>query len=303
MRRHKRHQQQGFMAGAAMGLLLSLVSFFAWWYLPAFDQATAQAGSPLSHERKTPARPIHILVLGVDEMEDEVNRSDAMLLIRAAGDQVRVLSLPRDTLVSIDGYGEGKLNSAYTYGGPELAKQTVSELLSVTVDYHVTLDLSGFRHLVDLMGGVEYDVPKPMSYHDPASGLVIDLEPGLQRLDGDKAEQFVRFRSDEIGDDVSRIQRQQSFMKAAAAQAMTPANLTRLPSLVMTGARYLKTDIPLAEQIRLAHRAYGAQQRDAVLQETLPGHGDYVDGISFFLVNGPALDRLVANWQANESHP
>lgn len=291
------------MAGATMGLLLSLAGFFAWWFLPAYSQAAPPPGSELSHERRSPARPLHILVLGVDEIEDEVNRSDTMMLVRVADDQVRVLSLPRDTLVQIDGYGEGKLNSAYTYGGPELAKRTVSELLAIPVDYHVTVDLSGFRHLVDLMGGVEYDVPKPMYYHDPVSGLTIDLKPGRQRLDGQAAEQFVRFRSDEIGDDVGRIQRQQSFLKAAAAQALTPGNLTRLPGLVMTGARYVKTDLPLTEQIRLAQRGYSAQQREALLQETLPGHGDYVDEISFFLVNERELARLMAHWQMNESHP
>ncbi len=292
----------GFLAGVLTGLLLSATSVLAWWYLPAGTPAAAarSPGAAPSSGTEVRADPVHILLLGVDERPGDPGRSDTMFLARVGDGSVRLLSIPRDTLVTIKGYGEGKANSAYTYGGPELAKQTVGRLLGIPVDYYVKVNMAGFRHLVDLMGGVEFHVPKAMRYYDPVDGLVIDLKPGRQLLDGQKAEQLVRFRYDEIGDDVGRIHRQQAFLKAAAAQALTPANLPRLPQLLYTARQYVETDIPAAVQLRLAYAVYTAQQKDALVQETLPGHGTYIDSISFYVVDQEALARLLQAWHAGE---
>lgn len=293
--RRQRRKNSSFLAGVIAGLLISMTGMMIWWYLPG---TAASPGSPLSHERGTPeTASANILVLGVDEREGDTGRSDTMMLVRVAKGQVRMLSIPRDTLMDIEGYGEGKANSAYTYGGPELAMQAVSEALGLPVDHYVKVNTAGFRELVDILGGVEFDVPKAMSYYDPTDGLRIDLEPGLQVLDGDKAEQFVRFRSDGVGDDVGRIHRQQEFLKAAVKQAVTPANLTRLPQLIATARQHVDTDLPLSTQMKLAYTLYKAEEKGAVVQETVPGHGDYVDGISFFLIDEPQLKDLVASWQ------
>lgn len=304
MRRQRKSPRSGFLSGVITGLLLSLTAMAAWYYSPNLAGAP-QSGSPLSSYERTPpiaSEPVNVLVLGVDERNGDTGRSDSMFLVHLAGGEARVLSIPRDTLVSIPGYGEGKANSAYTYGGPELAKEVVGGLLNMPVHHYVKVNLAGFRHVVDLMGGVSFDVPKRMYYVDPYDQLVIDLKPGRQILDGEKAEQFVRFRHDEIGDDVGRIHRQQEFLKAAAAQALTPSNLPRLPGLLSTARQYVQTDLPVTAQLSMAHDLYRAQQRGALVQETLPGHGDYVDGISFFLVDQQALTQLMAIWTGPKSH-
>jgi LCP family protein required for cell wall assembly len=293
-----RRNAWSFWAGVAAGLLLSLTGMLLWWFEPARLLASpgdqpAQAAAP------TPTVPTYVLVLGVDERDQVLgSRSDTMMLLRVDGQQVRMLSLPRDTLVDLGEHGEGKLNSAYTYGGVDLAKQVAGDLVGVPVDHYVKVDLSGFRHLVDLMGGVEFDVPRAMHYSDPTDGTLIDLEPGLQLLDGDKAEQFVRFRHDELGDDMSRIHRQQEFLKAAVSQALTPDHLLKLPQLITAARGYVATDIPLTRQLGLAQALFRARQADAIVQETLPGHGDYVNGISFFLIDQDQLHQLVSSWQS-----
>jgi LCP family protein required for cell wall assembly len=173
-----RRNAWSFWAGVAAGLLLSLTGMLLWWFEPARLLASpgdqlAQAAAP------TPTVPTYVLVLGVDERDQVLgSRSDTMMLLRVDGQQVRMLSLPRDTLVDLGEHGEGKLNSAYTYGGVDLAKQVAGDLVGVPVDHYVKVDLSGFRHLVDLMGGVEFDVPRAMHYSDPTDGTLIDLEPG-----------------------------------------------------------------------------------------------------------------------------
>ncbi|MFZ5827914.1 MAG: LCP family protein [Bacillota bacterium] len=286
-----------FFAGAALGLLLSAGGLFLLWMLPLPGRA-APPQSQESSSEPSASRPVYVLVLGVDERPDDPGRSDTIFVVRAGDGQVRALSIPRDTLVEIDGYGEGKANSAYTYGGPELAKQTVSALLGLPVDHYVKVNLQGFREMVDLVGGVPFEVDQPMYYEDPYDGLVIDLKPGRQVLDGRKAEQFVRFRHDEIGDDLGRIHRQQEFLKAAAKHALQPSNLTKLPSLLYTASRYVETDLPTGEQFRLARAAFQAQQAGAIVQETLPGYGDYVGEVSFYLPDVAEMERLVEIWRA-----
>lgn len=287
-----------FFAGAALGLLLSVGGFFLLWMLPLTGQAAPPLQSPRPNaESRTTEKPVYVLVMGVDERPDDPGRSDTLFVVRAGDGQFRALSIPRDTLVEIEGYGEGKVNSAYTYGGPDLAKQTVSELLDLPVEHYVKVNLQGFRKMVDLIGGVPFEVERPMRYEDPYDGLVIDLQPGYQILDGRKAEQYVRFRHDEIGDDLGRIHRQQAFLKAAAKHALQPANLTKLPSLLYTAAHHIETDLPASEQFRLARSAFQAQQADAIIQETLPGHGDYIDEISFYLPDQAELDRILSYWR------
>jgi LCP family protein required for cell wall assembly len=298
VRLHKRQRERKFWAGVAVGLLISLAGFFIWWIGPASaGQPPAAYSEPLAAE---PAiKPIQVLVMGVDERDHlQGSRTDTMMLVRIAGDQVRVLSLPRDTMVKIEGHEQSKLNSAYTYGGVVLAKQVTGELLQMPVDYYVKVNLAGFQRLVDLMGGVQYNVPEAMHYVDPTDGTYIDLQPGPQLLDGAKAEQLVRFRHDAIGDDMGRIHRQQEFLKAAISQALTPANLLKLPSLISTARSYVDTDIPLGDQLRIGKALFTAKQHDAIVQETLPGHGGYVDGLSYFLVDQDQLQQLITTWAA-----
>lgn len=285
-----------FLAGAALGLLLTVGGLFLFGLLPLPGGGATQP--PDGAGAGSESRPVYVLVLGVDERPDDPGRSDTLFVVRIGDGQVRVLSIPRDTLVRIEGHGEGKVNSAYTYGGPELAKQTVAGLLKLPIDHYVKVNLAGFRQMVDLIGGVPYDVERPMRYEDPYDGLVIDLKPGPQLLDGRKAEQYVRFRHDEIGDDLGRIHRQQAFLKAAARHALRPANLPRLPQLLYTASQQVETDLPAADQLRLARAGYAAQQADAIVQETLPGHSDYVGDLSFYLPDQKELARLMAIWRS-----
>lgn len=296
-----------FFAGAAMGLLLTLTGALLSWSGPLslspspsprqHPEATAEMGMPLQPSLSPAAPPTYVLVMGVDERAEDVGRSDTMLLVRSGGGSVRVLSLPRDTRVEIPDVGEAKLNAAYAYGGPELAKQTVSELLGLPVNHYVKVNLRGFRSLVDLIGGVPMHIDRPMRYEDPYDDLVINLQPGDQVLNGQQAEQYVRFRNDEIGDDLGRIRRQQEFLRAAARRALQPVNLPRLPSLIYTANRYVETDLTRVEQLRLAREAVQAQQSGSVVVDTLPGYGDYVNGISYFLPDQAELERLLEHWR------
>ena len=178
------------------------------------------------------ARPVNILVMGIDRVPEATKnsaavfagRSDTMLLLRLdpSDNSVRMLSIPRDTQVNIPGVGLAKINDANVEGGAALAARVVSRSLNdVPIDRYVRVTTEAFRELVDLVGGIEVFVPYPMKYNDVTQNLNIDLEQGWQTLNGEQAEQFARFRKDKSGD-IGRVQRQQALLKALRQRLMTP---------------------------------------------------------------------------------
>ncbi len=208
------------------------------------------------------SRPVNILVMGLDEArdvagaepDDLVGRTDTMLLVRVNPEEktVNVLSIPRDTRVEIPGYGTEKINQANFEGGAELAAQTVMHNFEdVKIDRYVRVSTGAFREIVDLVGGVEVLVSKPMYYEDKTQGLLIDLEQGQQTLNGDEAEQFARFRQDSYGD-IGRVQRQQILIKALRQRLSNPTVITKLPQIIRVLQRHIDTNLSPEEMLALA---------------------------------------------------
>ena len=226
------------------------------------------------------SRPVTLLLMGLDEAmdidgaqpDDLVGRTDTMLLARVdpESESINVMSIPRDTRVEIPGYGIDKINQANVEGGAELAAQTVSyNFNQVEIDRYVRVSTSAFREIVDLIGGVEVFVPKAMQYEDKTQGLVIDLEPGWQTLNGDEAEQFARFRQDNLGD-IGRVQRQQVLLKALRDRMINPKVITQLPQIVRILQRNIDTNLSTEEILALA--GFGLQlERESFNMVMLPG--------------------------------
>lgn len=226
------------------------------------------------------SRPVTLLLMGLDEAKDIdgatetdlVGRTDTMLLARIDPDTqaINVMSIPRDTRVEIPGYGIDKINQANVEGGAELAAQTVSyNFNQVEIDRYVRVSTAAFREIVDLVGGVEVFVPKAMQYEDKTQGLVIDLEPGWQTLSGDEAEQFARFRQDNLGD-IGRVQRQQILLKALRDRMLNPTVIAQLPQIVRILQSHIDTNLSTEEILALA--GFGLQlDREALNMVMLPG--------------------------------
>ncbi|MBQ0067259.1 MAG: LCP family protein [Phascolarctobacterium sp.] len=193
---------------------------------------------------------INVLVLGVDYGDseadrDEPKRTDAMILLSfdPIKDNLSVLSIPRDTKVILPGHRDPqKINAAYAFGGVMMAKQTVANLLGVPITHYVLADWKAFTEIVDLIGGVDIFVEHDMKYDDPYANLHIDLKKGYQHLDGKQSGQYVRYRSDELGD-IGRVQRQQKFIKTVAEQMFTVSNIAKIPSLIKTVSDCMETDM------------------------------------------------------------
>lgn len=227
------------------------------------------------------SRPVNILIMGLDEARDVagatpndlVGRTDTMLLVRVNPEEksVNVMSIPRDTRVEIPGHGMDKINQANFDGGAKLAAQTVMQNFdNVKIDRYVRVSTVAFKEIVDLVGGIEVMVPKPMKYEDKTQGLVIDLKPGLQTLNGDQAEQFARFRQDEYGD-IGRVQRQQVLLKALRQRMANPIVLTKLPQIVRVLQTYIDTNLTTEEMLALGGFGLNLDSHEDLHMVMLPG--------------------------------
>jgi len=249
-----------------------------------------------SEDQELPAERLHLVLLGLDAIDPaEMSRADSVLFVSADPKEQRVaiLSIPRDTWVNIPGHGWDKINATTVYGGPELTCQVVSGLLGLPVEHYVMVGYDGFRELVDLLGGVTLEVEQRMYYRDlrATPPLVIDLQPGEQRLDGDKALQYVRYRCDGLGD-ITRTQRQQKFLAALANEMMKPGNIVKLPKLVPELNDCVATNLALRDMLRwagVARKLDGVE----VVSATLPGNFLDYNGLSYWSVD-PARAKEVA---------
>ena len=245
---------------------------------------------------------LHIMVMGVDRRSDDVGRSDTLMAVtvnREAG-SAQILSLPRDTRVQIEGNGFDKINHAYAYGGHELTKKTVEKLLGVPMDYYVLVDIQAFERIIDALDGVDINVEKRMYYEDPwddDGGLVIDLYPGMQHMDGKKAIQYVRFRDGE--GDIGRIARQQHFMQAVMEKLLSPAVLPKLPKMMEEIRSAVETDMPLTEMVSLAQLLPSIREH-GMTSEMVPGSPAYLEDISYWLPDIMQLRKMVASQMGME---
>ncbi len=261
--------------------------------------ATAQAVKATDRPPETLKNKVNILLLGVDDKDHEnpqntARRSDTMMVASINPDDgtVNLLSLPRDTKVNIPGHkGYDKLNHSYAYGGAELSRNTVEQFLHIPINYYIAIDWQAFIKVIDTLGGVDLYVEHDMNYSDPYADLDIHINKGYQHLDGEKAGEYVRFRSDELGD-IGRVQRQQRFLKALAKQTMQVGTILKVPSLVNTLNQYVDTDMSVITMAKVANSLKSFNSSN-LTTEMLPGDFATIDGLSYWVPDKDQTKQLV----------
>ncbi|ADD02136.1 MULTISPECIES: LCP family protein [Thermoanaerobacter] len=244
---------------------------------------------------------INILVLGVDETSPtDPKRSDTMILLsyNPKTNKAYILSIPRDTMIKLDKYGTQKINAAYPIGGPQLAMDTVSQLIGEPVDYYVKIGYEGFKQLVDDLGGVEMNVPVDMNYDDYAGNLHIHLKKGVQLLDGEKALQLVRFRHGYAEQDLERVKVQREFLLAMFEKAKNPSTLLKIHRILKTINQYVETNIPPVTMLKYADYILKLDKEN-IKTATLPGTPQYVNGIAYYITDPQEIQEFIANLDSN----
>jgi LCP family protein required for cell wall assembly len=291
-------RKQFWILALAGLVIISLAGGLAYRpFKPATEVSdVSEAGPP---PPPLPGKRVTFLVMGVDQRPDDTGRSDSMMVVAydQAEQQLSVLSLPRDTWAQIPGHDFDKINHAYAFGGAKLAVSAVKGLLGIPIDHYVTVSFQGFAQLVDALGGVEVDAEKRMEYKDPfdtgmgPDGLVIDIHPGLQHMDGVTALKYARYRMDGEGD-FGRMRRQQQVAKAMMKSAAQPGVVTKIPQLLTALGDAIDSDLSLGEMIKLATGAKGALNRP-LKTGSLDGVPKTMGGI-YYLVSDLVKERQTA---------
>lgn len=196
----------------------------------------------------------NILLIGIDDQPVEgIGESgryaDALMLISMdhTSGQVRFLALPRNIKTVIAGRKEPDyLSFTYYYGGSPLTVNTVSQLLNIPITHYIALDRKALSKFVDTIGGVNIYVERDMNYEDPAGGTSIHLKKGYQHLTGDMSQQYLRFRTDDLGD-IGRVHRQQKFAEALLEKLISIETLPALPTIITIFNDNLDTNINLID--------------------------------------------------------
>lgn len=263
----------------------------------------------LGHDANTLANlpKMNILVVGQSQ-----NLTDTLLVCQydPKVQQVSMLSIPRDTFVGRNknkAGGMDKINSIYQIDPDKLVKK-INEITGLDIKYYVKVDTKGLRELVDSVGGIYFDVPIDMDYDDPSQDLHIHLKKGYQLLDGDKAEQVVRFRHNnngssypvEYGDqDLGRMKTQRAFITEVIKQVVKPENITKVDDYIKIASNHVETNFSLWSLKDYAPYAIDFKSEN-IKSATLPGTPEKCNGLWFYVANKKKTDELVAEMFKSE---
>lgn len=189
---------------------------------------------------------INVLILGIDSGPEDNGRTDTLMIAQYDPETgtAKLASIMRDSYVSIPGYKDNKINSAFSLGGPELVRKTVKENFGIDVQYYASVNFDGFTQVVDVLSpdGVNIDVEKKMKYTDRAGGLYINFQPGLQKLNGKELLEYARFRHD-AESDFGRVRRQQQVIAAIKDELISINGIAKLPKMLGTAQPYIDTNL------------------------------------------------------------
>lgn len=261
-RRRRRwwHIPAALLAVLAIAAVVLIV--LAWPGYHAFDRAVDKSNRRIDAKTRAQLDPddgwlwrsgTTIALFGLDDAWLQAH-SDTVMLLRfdPKTRSVNQLSIPRDTLVTVDGYGQTKLTEAMWFGGPSLALKTVRQYMDIPINHVVVVGFQGFPRLVNSVGGVDFYVPETVTTTAGSNARPVTFEKGMHHFDGKNAMLYVRIRKAYSGGDFTRAARQQAFLQALQKKLMRPSNIRQLPTIGRHFMSGVATDLTTNQILELA---------------------------------------------------
>ncbi len=289
-------QKKKRKGGCLRVLLVMLILFGAFCLGLSFLLKAPRTDAPLGQRK---AGAVSILLCGTDK---DGTRTDTMMLLylNPRENAINLVSLPRDTMTRTTSGKLAKLNSAFGRNngkedpreGMENLLLYVKDIVGYKPDGYMLIDLDSFVQIVDLMGGVAFDVPQDMYYEDPTQGLTIDLKKGLQTLNGYQAMGLVRFRKGYSNQDLGRVSVQTQFISACMKQWLRVSNVKKFPQILSILEQYTTTDLSTRNLLWIAVNALRAGIGN-VQSATLPGKPASRNGASYYILDAQGVADTV----------
>lgn len=300
-------------------IFLILLIFIGWFAYRTYKNGGGLSGmlaTVVGHDENTKKnlKEIKVLILGVStDLDSELTDTIMVASYNPNTQKANLLSIPRDTFTGKNtkkAVASQKINSLYNINKtPEKTLAAVNELTGLDIQYYVVVKTEALIKLVDAIGGVEFDVPIDMKYDDPTQDLHIDLKAGLQKLNGDKAEQLLRWRHSnnikgvgmttypaEYGnDDFGRMRTQRDFIVATLKQTLKPGNIFKLGEILEIAHENVDTNIELLyikDYIPYAVEFNTENMQTAALPGTTPDMKE-TNNVSIFVVDKTSVKELI----------
>lgn len=249
-------------------------------------------------------KPIAVLFLGLDEAFKH-KRTDTMLIgiYNPLSKRFGVISIPRDLRLKVEtklGLKPEKANTIYARYGLKKLIKVLEDFTGLEIPYYAIMEIEGFVKIVDLLGGIEIFVEKPMKYIDNAANLYIEIPRGVIKCDGLKAMEFIRFRADERGD-IGRIERQFEFIINVVRKAIIEKNILTNIKLLKLLLKYIDTNINFQDLINLIRNASDADLKNIEMMR-IPGKFVKLHNIDFIEPDEEKTKNLIKKFMNRLSH-
>lgn len=254
-------------------------------------------------------KTINVLLLGISEdLNSKLTDTIMVCSYNPKTQRASILSIPRDTYVGKNKNSvkaNDKLNTVYSKSGIDTCMEKVEQITGIELDYYAVVNTKALMKIVDIIGGVNFDVPIKMDYDDPTQNLHIHLNKGMQKIDGEKAEQLLRFRhnnngstySQEYGDnDYGRMKTQREFIKETMKQTLQLKNITKAKKIISAVFENVNTNVE--EGLIKQYLPYAIEfNTDSILMEQLPGESTKYNDVWVYEYNKKETTSLVKEIQ------
>ena len=302
-----------------IGILIVLLLGIAWFTYRTYKNGWGLSGmlaTVVGHDENTKKNlsEIKVLILGVStDLDSQLTDTIMVASYNPNTQKANLLSIQRDSYTgknTAKATASLKINALYNIEKtPEKTLKAVNEITGLDIKYYVIVKTEALIQLVDAIGGVEFNVPIDMKYDDPTQDLHIDLKAGTQKLDGEKAEQVLRFRhsnpdkngvmstypSEYGNDDFGRMRTQRDFISALLKQTLKPGNIFKLGEILEIAHKNVETNLELSyikDYIPYAVEFNTDNLQTATLPGTTPDMKD-TNNVSIFVINKKLSTELI----------
>lgn len=275
--------------------------YYAFYLYNSAEKAAEEMHYPIERETTENTKasidkkdPLTFLLLGIDSKTSGKGRSDVMMAVTVNPSKktVKLVSIPRDTRTTIVGKGfKDKINHSYAFGGPEMAIETVEEFLDIPVNHFVSINMWGFRDMVDAVGGVTVNNNLYFKQNN------FTFEKGPVTLNGDQALAFVRHRKTDPKGDLGRAERQKLVIQAIIEKTIQNPSPGKMKELITAIGSNVRTDLTFDQMKTILSDYSGA--RGNVSSVHLKGSGIKFEGIYYYQVTDEERNRVSGELKKN----
>ncbi len=310
------NKKKWIYAGSALAVVLITVIYlnrtalamlgFDWFVAGHIEKELENTYHPVEGRENIPTKavnknadPISFLLLGIDQRDNEVGRSDSMLyaVVRPKDGNILLVSIPRDLYVDIAGRrNKDKINHAFAFGGAGMSMETVEQLLDAPVNHYASINFEGFKQVIDEMGGISLPIDKDIVNKDPNHDY-FKINAGQSLYNGLDALNFVRYREDS---DTNRTERNQQFIAALMNRASEMGQWLKIPEMITILGKNFQTDMRPDKLVDLAQVMLQSKERH-IYNHTLEGDGHRLQngGAWYYFADEKDLAKvkaMVQNW-------